>query len=148
MSLFQKQPCKPKLWHYPHHASQERFYVLDYKQNLTFSTLWPFHRLVEINLGLNSPKDCVSELLQFISVFNSNSNLTFQICTADEWFASCHLLIFCFFLAGSSPPVTDMLLSAPVVSFFVRIFQIVLAMPNVCPMLWSILLFFLPSTSN
>ena len=43
MSLFQKRPCTPKPW-------QMNLYVLDHKQFLYFSTLWPFH-----HFGVISP---------------------------------------------------------------------------------------------
>lgn len=40
---FQTQPWKPKPGHYLHHASQMSLYVLDHKQILSFSILWPFN---------------------------------------------------------------------------------------------------------
>lgn len=66
VSPFLKQPCKPKPWHYLHHAWTMSSYVLNHKQILF------------------SPHFCGSRLHLFGKI---QSGLL--ILRADEWFAAC-----------------------------------------------------------
>lgn len=90
---FQKKPCKHTPWHYLHCAWTMSSYVLDHKQILSFSILWPLHQFGRSWLWF-----------QNFSGFNLHfsGNLTW-IPPADAWFnsygmACIYLLCIIFFL--------------------------------------------------
>ena len=152
MSPLQKQPCKPKLWHFLRHASQMSLYVLGDEQIPSFSTLWPLFSVTQSKFcafwflllmsGLHlivCPLYCCSLSLQTVDwdaftpalwrlfVMSLTGVLGFFF-TALTLFLSWTVIVFL------DRPVRYLLLSMPAVSFFFRTFRVVNAVPNTCAM--------------
>ena len=150
MSPLQKQPCKPKPWHFLHRASETSSYVLDHEQICPHTFTFPSLRK---KVGLIGPYNIAPWRLWLISVLLCKLWSCLLIVSADERHSLCIVEIenvrdvtdvsgFFFttltgFLSSTAVVflgrrVWCLLLGMPV-SFFFRTFQVVAqAIPSAC----------------